>query len=82
MFPEGLDQLEYEVLVDLARSYDLSWNTTVGSGAADWTQLEDRMHYIVDLFRSQHAEDILHQPPFNAEQVCAMREGRIPAGHL
>jgi hypothetical protein len=82
MFPDGLDQLEHEVLIDLARAYDRSWNTTVGSGAADWTQLDDRMHYIVDLFRSRHAEDVLHQPPFDAEQVSAMREGRIPAGHL
>lgn len=82
MFPDGLDQLEHEVLIDLARAYDRSWNTTVGSGAADWTQLDDRMHYIVDLFRSRHTEDILHQPPFDAEQLRAMREGRIPAGHL
>jgi hypothetical protein len=82
MFPEGLDELEHGVLIDLARAYDRSWNTTVGSGAADWTQLDDRMHYIVDLFRSRHAEDVLHEPPFDPSQVRAMREGRVPAGHL
>ena len=53
-----------------------------GSGAEDWADLADRMHMILDLFRQQHENAALFQPPFTAEQLQAMAGGRAPDGNL
>lgn len=82
MFPDDLAELEHVDLTALARRYDRSWNTTVGTAASDWTSLADRMHYIIDLFRSRHRERTLHEPPFSAQQVAEMAAGRVAAGPL
>jgi hypothetical protein len=82
MFPEELQELEHEDLVALARQYDRSWNTTVGSAAHDWTRLGDRLHYILDLFRSHHRQMNLYAECFTDEQLQAMRAGQVPAGPL
>jgi hypothetical protein len=82
MFPEELQELEHEDLVAIARQYDRSWNTTVGSKAHDWTRLSDRLHYILDLFRSHHRQMNLYGECFTEEQLQAMRAGKVPAGPL
>ena len=57
-------------------------DTTRGSGAADWSSLPDRLHYIIDLFRCYHEYADLLDPPFTAEQVTAFEAGRLPEGRL
>ena len=48
----------------------------------DWADLPDRMHYIADMFRCHGLRlDLLH-PPFTAEQVEVLTDGRRPAGAL
>jgi hypothetical protein len=56
--------------------------STRESGAVDWSVLPDRLHYIVDLFRCYHESADLFEPPFTAEQVVALKAGRLPAGRL
>ena len=51
-------------------------------GAVDWSALPDRLHYIVDLFRCYHESADLFDPPFTAEQVAALKAGRLPEGRL
>lgn len=51
-------------------------------GATDWSVLAQRMRFIVNLFRSRQHHDRLRLPPFTAEQIAAMREGRMPPGPL
>lgn len=63
----------------LLQTYDCTPNTLRGSGATDWTSFEDRMNFIIDYFRSRQQTLNLLQPPFCAEQVEAMKAGRIPA---
>lgn len=63
MFPDGLEHIEHEDVVALARTYDRSWNTTVGSRASDWTSFADRMHDVIDVLRSRHRHDPLHASP-------------------
>jgi hypothetical protein len=82
MFPEELQELEREDLLAIAHQYDLSWNTVVGSAAHDWTRLSDRLHYIIDLFRSHQRQLNLYIDCFTEEQLQAMRAGQIPTGPL
>jgi hypothetical protein len=51
-------------------------------GARDWSDLHQRMHYIVHLFRVFHLSEELCQSPFNAEQVASINRGVIPDGQL
>jgi len=51
-------------------------------GARDWSDLHQRMHYIVHLFRAFHLSEQLSRPPFDADQVATFSRGVIPAGEL
>ena len=51
-------------------------------GARDWSDLHERMHYIVHLFRAFHLHDELLGPPFTPEQIETFAAGRIPDGAL
>jgi hypothetical protein len=82
MFPAMLQELRHPELTALLRQYDRTWNTTAGSGARDWASLEDRLHYIADLFRARQQEPRLFDAPFTAGQCQAIRNGQIPPGPL
>ena len=51
-------------------------------GARDWSDLHQRMHYIVHLFRVFHLSEQLAQPPFKPDQVASFSRGVIPEGEL
>jgi len=51
-------------------------------GARDWSDLQQRMHYIVHLFRAFHLSEQLSEPPFNPDQVASFSRGVIPEGEL
>jgi hypothetical protein len=51
-------------------------------GARDWSDLRQRMHYILHLFRAYAGERSLFAPPFTTEQVARLRAGVIPDGDL
>ncbi len=51
-------------------------------GAEDWSVLEQRMHFIVHLFRSHHEDGTLASPPFTASQVERILAGELPDGEL
>jgi hypothetical protein len=51
-------------------------------GAHDWSDLDQRMHYIVHLFRVFHLNEELSRPPFNPNQVATLTRGLIPEGEL
>ncbi len=81
-FPPELRSIDYVPLRTLLASIDPTPNATAASGAADWANLQQRMHYITDLFRCWHARAELFTAPFTDAQVAAMREGRRPDGSL
>jgi hypothetical protein len=62
------------------------WDRTDGRGhpcgVEDWASMEERMNYIVNLFRSRQQHPALCRPPFSAVQVAAIETGRIPSGPL
>lgn len=47
--------------------WDRTPDTLAGSGAQDWTEIGDRMNYIVDLFRSRHHDPNVFTPPYPDE---------------
>ena len=81
-FPADLDPLHHPDLIALIKTYDPQLDTLRGSGARNWTDLRNRMAFIADLFRSQQCDPKLFTPPFEPEQVAAMRAGRMPTGAL
>jgi hypothetical protein len=51
-------------------------------GARDWSELQQRMHYILHLFRAFALQGDLFDPPFTAAQIQEIFRGRIPQGKL
>ena len=51
-------------------------------GAHDWSDFEQRMHYIVHLFRVFHLSRQLDESPFTPSQVESFTRGVIPEGKL
>jgi hypothetical protein len=81
-FPAELRQIEHPALLALLATVDPTPNATRGSGASDWANLKERLHYIADLFRCWHGRPELFAAPYTTAQVAAMREGRRPEGEL
>jgi hypothetical protein len=51
-------------------------------GAKDWAELDERMHYIVHLFRAYHEDGTLASSPFTPTQVERIFAGELPDGDL
>lgn len=51
-------------------------------GAEDWSSLDQRMHYIVHLFRVFHLQADMARPPFTEQQVELFLAGVVPDGTL
>jgi hypothetical protein len=52
------------------------------SGAHDWADLEQRMRFIITLFRSRQQVVFLLEPPFDDTQRDELLSGRVPHGPL
>jgi len=81
-FPPELQMVENPQLDRLMQTYDKGLDTLTGSAAADWSSLEDRMSFIIDLFRSHQQDLRLFTPPFNPTQTACIRTDLVPAGQL
>jgi hypothetical protein len=81
-FPQSLLTLTDPELTKLLATVDLTPDTTLGSGSRDWAVLHDRMHFIADLFRTRHETIALFEPPFTADQLRQIADGRVPDGAL
>ncbi len=81
-FPPDLQEIQSERVLEILARYDRSGDTLRRSRADDWSNLDDRMNFIVDLFRSYQQTQALFEPPFKPEQMADLDEGRIPEGKL
>lgn len=74
-FPETLRTIELPELNRLLRGpggLDRTPDSLFGSGAHDWSELGDRMNFIVDLFRTRQFDDTLFAPPFTPHEWDAL----------
>lgn len=81
-FPSTLKRIENPDLHALLARIDPTPDSTLDSGAVDWADLRERLHFIADLFRCYHESRDLHEPPFTPDQVAALKAGRRPSGAL
>ena len=86
-FPTVLAELldtpeEIAMAVAVYRTWDRTGGSGERSGATDWAVLDERMSYIVNLFRGRQRDPSLAAHPFTEDQLAAMRAGRVPDGPL
>ena len=77
-FPADLSRITTPELVEFLERYDRTRGTGVGAGARDWADLDERMSYIVNLFRSRQQDADFLRRPFEPTQWDVMQEGRVP----
>jgi hypothetical protein len=82
VFPDIFEELHSAEVRDLIARFDSTRGALRGSGARDWGDLDDRMNFIVNLFRSRHKSLELFDQPFFHEQRQAMQDGTMPEGQL
>ncbi len=81
-FPERLAHISDQKLKELLTKIDPTPDSIKESGAKDWGDLSDRIHFIADLFRAYFEHPQLYNQPFTDEQVMVLKEGRKPDGKL
>jgi hypothetical protein len=81
-FPKTLEQIRNPKLREMLARTDLTPDSLKESGAEDWADFKDRMHFITDFFRSYQERQLLFQAPFTTEQVAALKSGGRPSAPL
>lgn len=81
-YPAPLLHLSCPGLLTLLSQIDPTPDSIAQSGAVDWADLPDRMHFITELFRCYHLDPVLSSEAFTPMQVGAMKAGKLPAGKL
>jgi hypothetical protein len=69
-------------LTEFVKDHDPCAPGTSNCGAEDWCDLQQRMHYILHLFRAYADEPSLFSQPFTVQQVARFRAGEVPGGDL
>jgi len=82
MFPPELNDLAGTAAESAVAQWDRTHGTGTPSGARDWAVLEDRMNFIVNLFRSRQCDASLFNPPFSDAQLAVLAQGQLPPGPL
>ena len=81
-YPEALAEPADSELNELLARFEPVAPAPDDCGARDWSDLHQRMHYIVHLFRTFHLSEQLSQPPFNPDQVASFSRGIVPDGEV
>ena len=81
-FPVSLRTIQHPDLRELLARIDPTPDAMRGTGAEDWADFPERMHYIADLFRGFQEDRSLLDPAFTPPQAEALRAGRMPSGRL
>lgn len=80
--PPALAQLTDAELTALLSRFEPPAGAPDITGARDWSDFHQRMHYIAHLFRAFHLHQELLDPPYTPEQVAAFNLGTVPDGVL
>jgi hypothetical protein len=82
IFPPELADLSGTAAAEAVATWDKTKGTGAPSGARDWAQLDERMNFIVNLFRSRQRDPDLFNPPFTEQQVADLGRREVPSGPL
>lgn len=66
-FPPDLQQLTDPDLIDLLKKIDPTPDSMKDTGAVDWANLADRLHFIADMFRAYQENADMLLPPFDSD---------------
>jgi len=80
-YPPELRELAHPALRDIVARFVRNADSTKGSGAIDWVSLDDRMNYIVHLFRTRQKDHDLYTAPLDPGQRAAIATAGGPARH-
>ena len=81
-YPAALETITDAELEALVTRFEPVPPAADDCGASDWSVLEQRMHYILHLFRAWHERPDLAGPPFTEAQLARLAAGAIPDGDL
>jgi hypothetical protein len=81
-YPEALREPADLELTELLGLFEPVPPARDDCGARDWSDLPQRMHYIVHLFRVFHLSEDLSRPPFTPAQVESFSRGVVPDGEI
>jgi hypothetical protein len=81
-YPEALAEPANAELTDLLARFEPFAPAADDCGARDWSDIQQRMHYIVHMFCAFHLSEQLSRPPFNREQVASFSRGIVPDGEV
>ena len=81
-FPPSLREIVLPELRDLLDQIDPTRDSPRESGAVDWADLGDRVHFIAEMFRCFQESPLLFEPPFTPAQLERLDAGERPADPL
>ena len=81
-FPPSVREIVLPDLRDLLDRIDPTRDSPLESGAVDWADLGDRVHFIAEMFRSFLESPFLFDPPFIPAQLERLAAGERPADPL
>jgi hypothetical protein len=81
-YPETLEEPADAELTELLARFEPGAPAPDDCGARDWSDLQQRMHYIVHMFCVFHLSEQLSNPPFTPKQVASFSRGVVPDGEL
>jgi hypothetical protein len=81
-FPQSLMQLQNPCLRAFLAQVDLTPDSLNATGATDWANFKERMHFIADFFRAYQERQYLFEAPFTASQGQQLKTGQRPDGPL
>ena len=82
LFPAVLQSIELHELRDMLATYHADGSTAADSGAVDWADVPERMHFILTLFRARQQDRRLFEQPFSEPQRRDIADNRLPQGAL
>jgi hypothetical protein len=77
LFPPNLRTIENPELKALLSKLDKSQNSLQGTAAKDWSRLDQRMNYIIDLFRTRQSDPHLFDQPFGRTASYPVTAGNL-----
>ena len=78
VYPPDLQEIVDPHLRQLLEEHDALHDSVRGSGASDWADFDQRMRFILTMFRSRQQEARLFSQPFTERQCADIARGKVP----